>query len=77
METVLTKWGNSLGVRIPVSIVKELSLKNGSIMEIKEKRNKIIIKQKKSSLIEMLNLINESNIHKGIKTDICVGKEIW
>jgi antitoxin component of MazEF toxin-antitoxin module len=46
-------------------------------VEIKEKRNKIIIKQKKSSLIEMLNLINESNVHNEIKTDICVGKEIW
>jgi antitoxin MazE len=77
METVLTKWGNSLGVRIPALIVKELSLKNGSIVEIKEKRKKIIIKQKKNSLIEMLNLINESNIHNEIKTDICVGKEIW
>jgi antitoxin component of MazEF toxin-antitoxin module len=28
-------------------------------------------------LIEMLNLINETNIHKEIETDICVGKEIW
>jgi antitoxin MazE len=77
METVLTKWGNSLGVRIPVSIVKELSLENGSIIEIKEKGNKIIMKKMRSSLIEMLNLINESNMHKEIKTDICVGKEIW
>jgi antitoxin MazE len=77
METVLTKWGNSLGLRIPCSIAKELSLKNGSVIEIKEKGNKIIMKKKRSSLIEMLNLINETNIHKEIETDICVGKEIW
>jgi antitoxin component of MazEF toxin-antitoxin module len=46
-------------------------------VEIKDKGNKIIMKKKKSSLIEMLNLIDETNVHEEIKTDICVGKEVW
>jgi len=78
METVVKKWGNSLGIRIPNLIARELSLKNGSIVEIKDNGNEIIIKPtQKSKLSEMLSQINEQNIHKEIETTGPVGKEIW
>jgi antitoxin MazE len=78
MEAVLKKWGISLGIRIPNLIVRELSLKDGSCVEIKDKGNEIIIKPKqKNKLSEMLNEISEQNIHKEIETGDPVGKEIW
>jgi antitoxin MazE len=78
MEAVIKKWGNSLGIRIPNLIVKELSLKDGSVVEIKDDGNEIIIKPKnKNTLSEMLNQINETNIHEEIKTNGPMGKEIW
>ena len=67
METIIKKWGNSLGVRIPNLIVRELSLKNGSIVEIKDNGSEIIIKPaQRTKLSEMLSQINEQNIHKEI-----------
>jgi antitoxin MazE len=77
METIIKKWGNSLGVRIPNLIAKELSLTDGSIVEIENSGNEIIIKQKNDLLAEMLNLINKDNIHEEIELSSPVGKEIW
>jgi antitoxin MazE len=78
MEAVVKKWGNSLGIRIPSLIVRELALKDGSFVDINDKGKVIIIKPiKKNKLSEMLSNINEQNIHKEIETGGSVGKEIW
>lgn len=78
METIIRKWGNSLGIRIPNPLVREYSLKEGSTVEIEDGGNKIIIKPKaKRNLSEMLMGINESNVHKEVDTNGPTGKEIW
>ncbi|GHV73228.1 multidrug transporter MatE [Spirochaetia bacterium] len=78
MEAVIKKWGNSLGIRIPSLIVRELALKDGSPVEINDTGNEIIIKPKpKKTLSELLNEINEQNIHQEIETEGPVGKELW
>jgi antitoxin MazE len=78
METTVKKWGNSLGIRIPNVIVRELALKDGSLVDIKDNGKEIVIKPKrKNKLPEMLNEINEKNIHAEIETNGPVGNEIW
>ena len=78
MEAVVKKWGNSLGIRIPNLIVKELSLKDGSYVDISDRGNEIVIKPlRKNNLFEMLNLVNDKNIHEEIKTTGPVGNEVW
>ena len=78
MEAVVRKWGNSLGIRIPNIIAREHSLKDGSFVNINDIGHEIIIRQiKKNKLSEILEQINEQNIHEEIKTTGPVGKEIW
>ena len=78
METMVKKWGNSLGIRIPNHIARGLLLKDGSFVDINDKGKAIIIKPiKKNSLTEMLSQINEQNLHEEIETGEPVGKEIW
>ena len=78
MEAIIKKWGNSLGIRIPNFILREFSLKDGSVVDIHDKGKEIIIKPvKKNNLPEMLSKINENNIHREIGTDGPIGKEIW
>ena len=78
MEAVVKKWGNSLGIRIPNLMARELSLKDGSIVNISDRGREIIIKPiQKNKLSEMLSQINAQNIHEEIKTTGPVGKEIW
>jgi antitoxin MazE len=78
MEAVVKKWGNSLGIRIPNLIVRELSLKDGSQLDINNNGNEIIVRPlKKNRLSEMLAKINDENLHSEIETSGPVGKEIW
>ncbi|MDR2211860.1 MAG: AbrB/MazE/SpoVT family DNA-binding domain-containing protein [Spirochaetaceae bacterium] len=78
METIVRKWGNSLGIRIPNTIARELSFKDGSFVDIKDKGKEIIIKPKaKDKLLEILDKINDRNIHGEVETNGPVGNEIW
>ena len=77
MHTVVQKWGNSLGIRIPSLYVKELNLKNGHSVEITEEDGKIIIVPLKKSLEKMLSLVTNENIHESVETGVSVGKEQW
>jgi len=78
MEAMVQKWGNSLGIRIPNLIVREFSLKNGSVVNINDNGNEIVIKPiKKSRLSEMLDKINGQNLHQELDWGKPVGKEIW
>jgi antitoxin MazE len=78
MEAVVKKWGNSLGIRIPNFIVRKLSLKDGSCVDINDRGNEIVIKPiQKNRLSEMLSKINDQNLHGEIETTGPVGKEVW
>jgi len=78
MEAMVKKWGNSLGIRIPNLIARELLLKDGSTVNIKNMGQEIIIKPvQKNKLSEMLSKINAQNMHEEIKTTGPVGKEVW
>jgi len=77
MEAKIQKWGNSLGIRIPNGIAKELLLKNGSIVDISENSNQIVIKpKKKKTLDDLLSLVTDENIHEEFDFGGPVGKEI-
>jgi antitoxin MazE len=78
METIVQKWGNSLGIRIPSVLVKEHKLRNGIKVEIFDDGEKISIKpQKGYTLDELVDGINKKNVHKGIETGDPVGNEEW
>ena len=77
MQTFVQKWGNSLGIRIPSSYVKEFKLKNGSSVDIVEEEGKIVIVPKRITLDELLEGVTEDNRHDPIETGRSVGKEEW
>ena len=78
MEAVVKKWGNSLGIRIPNHVVREMLLKDGTYVDINSRKKEIIIKPiKKNNLSDMLRHINAHTVHKEIETSGPVGKEIW
>ncbi|AEJ20763.1 AbrB/MazE/SpoVT family DNA-binding domain-containing protein [Gracilinema caldarium] len=77
MQTVVQKWGNSLGIRIPALYSKDLELKNGSTVEISEEEGKLVIIPKRISLNELLAKVTTENIHEAIETGFSVGNEEW
>ena len=78
MEARIQKWGNSLGIRIPMTIIKDLSLKNGSTVEIEELEDKIIINPiKKNDAMDLINQITAENIHSEYDWGQPEGDEVW
>ncbi len=77
MQTVVQKWGNSLGFRIPALWAKDNNVRSGSKIEVIAEKGKIIILPQKKSLDDMLALVTPENIHSEVSTGNVVGKEEW
>ena len=54
MSTIVKKWGNSLGVRIPKQIADALHISSGTEVDIEVRKQEIIIKNHHSGLDELL-----------------------
>jgi antitoxin MazE len=78
MEAKIQKWGNSLGIRIPVNMIKALSLRNGSIVDIDEESDRLIIRPKeKPNLDDLLDAISKENLHSELDFGKVEGNEVW
>lgn len=81
MEIVVKKWGNSLGIRIPASVTRGLQLGDGSVMELSQSDNRIILvpklKGRKEELALLLSRITPENMHRGKFSGEESDKETW
>ena len=80
MQTQIKKWGNSLALRIPKSFALNANLRQDELVDLTIDEERIVITpigQKEYSLDELLDGVNESNLHGEFDTGAPVGKEIW
>jgi len=80
MEIKVKKWGNSLGLRIPQAIANQINIQDGSRINLVLKNNKIELIPAVSEeyrLNDLVELIDESNLHIEIFSGQAQGKEIW
>jgi AbrB family looped-hinge helix DNA binding protein len=77
MEITVKKWGSSLGIVIPRVIAKGLDLKEGSSVEIEDREGVIVISPGKNTLSDLLDKINDSNLHGETDSGISLGREVW
>ncbi|MBX7231557.1 MAG: AbrB/MazE/SpoVT family DNA-binding domain-containing protein [Bdellovibrionales bacterium] len=78
MSVKIQKWGNSLGVRIPKTVIEKVNLSENSEVEIESKNGTIVIfpAKKEYSLDSLLEQITKNNLHseEDFKTE---GNEVW
>jgi len=74
MEVKITKWGNSLGIRLNKELAEAISLKENDVVDIQVIDNKLVILPKQS-LDDMLSQITDDNLHSEIDFGTA-GKEI-
>jgi antitoxin MazE len=77
MKTVVAKWGNSLGIRLPKTLARHIGISSGTLIRISADQDKIIISPDKYDLKEMLKKIKPENNHKETLPFKKAGKEIW
>lgn len=77
MRGHIQKWGNSLGLRIPIQLAKQMHLHAGSPVTIEIENDRIIIQPPKYVLGKMLDDITLENQHHQIFNDKERGREEW
>ena len=70
METTIKKWGNSLAVRLPKHVAEKLALREGSRVEMKERKTEVVISpapaMPRKSLAKLVQKITATNRHSEI-----------
>jgi antitoxin MazE len=79
MNATVQKWGNSLALRIPSSVAKDIHLRPGSAVELTVEDGTIVVKpakKRKLSLSKLLSGVTKSNRHSEQDWGAPVGREI-
>jgi len=80
MNTTIQKWGNSLALRIPSSVAKDLHLLPGDPVELTLEDGQITIKPPKKrrlSLEHLLKAVTDANRPSLLDWGAPVGNESW
>lgn len=73
----IQKWGNSLGIRIPQAIAKQIGLTEGTKVDLEVVLDSLVIRRKQQALEEMLAQVTPENLHREVETGTPEGKEAW
>lgn len=79
MTTKIQKWGNSLGVRIPKDIAREINIREGSAVSFSVEGGELVMshsKKPKYTLAELLKNFDKKTQHELIDWGPDVGNEI-
>jgi antitoxin MazE len=76
--TQVSKWGNSLGVRLPKSVAREVQLDEGDTVQVSVDNGAIVIRPNRPrySLDELVRSITPKNRHDETDWD-GLGSDVW
>ncbi|MEG4805490.1 AbrB/MazE/SpoVT family DNA-binding domain-containing protein [Microcoleus sp. ARI1-B5] len=80
MVGTIAKWGNSLAIRIPQNLAKEINLAEGSEVQLVLIDGRLTIEpitRRRYSLEELVEPIAPENLHNEIDSGVAVGNEVW
>jgi antitoxin MazE len=80
MATTVARWGNSLAIRIPQKLAKEIQLAEGSEVNFQVIDGSLVIKpksRKRYSLEELVKEIAPENLHAEVDSGNAMGNEVW
>lgn len=80
MTTTVQKWGNSLALRIPSGLAKDVHLRPGAVVDVAVAEGKIVVNprnRREYSLSELLKGVKKSNRHAEVGWSRAVGREVW
>ena len=79
MNGKVSRWGNSLGIRIPKQLAEEVRLQEGDEIEIYREENRLILapQKKQYTLEQLLDGMGEEHLHSEVDWGEPVGQEQW
>ena len=78
MTATIQKWGNSLALRIPLPLAKQINVQEGDSVALKVSAAGLTVKPlpKRPSLDDMLAQVTPENLHPTTKWGLDVGREV-
>jgi len=79
MVSTISRWGNSLALRIPKNAIDEAHLQEGDIVEVvphEAGRIEIVQRVGEPTLDELIEMITPDNLHSEQFANL-VGAEVW
>lgn len=80
MKAQLTRWGNSVAIRVPKRILEQAQLREGDLLDLAVNEPGCFSVKRthaKPSLQEMVDAITPENLHDETDWGPVVGKEVW
>jgi antitoxin MazE len=78
MKMRITKWGNSLGIRIPKLFAVHLGVAAGKEVDVEYTDNTIVISRPSDTSLDLLLAdVTSENSHGETDTSAPSGREIW
>ena len=80
MRTTLTKWGDSLAVRIPKTVVDEIDLSEGRQVDLRVAQGNIVIqpvRPREWTIEGLVGGITAENLHRERPSGEPLGVEAW
>ncbi len=78
MKTRLSKWGNSLAVRIPKSVVERARVREGQRLTVESDRGRIVLRpESRLRLPDLVSKMTPQNRHAEADWGGRAGEEIW
>lgn len=78
-RTKITRWGNSLGIRIPKALADEIGLRDGDLVDVFAERGEIVLRPARAPryrIEDLVAAITDENLHPLIDVGPPVGREI-
>ena len=78
MTITISKWGNSLAVRLPKEALESAHLHEGDLLSVVAAENGLLLTPVNRPSIEALvDAITAENLHRETRTGLPVGNEVW
>jgi antitoxin MazE len=79
MRSRVSRWGNSLAIRIPASFSREARINEGDAIELQVEDGHLVITpiRKTYTLDELLAGVTDENRHDETEWGPAVGREVW
>ena len=78
MKGTVQRWGNSLAIRIPRAYARDLSVEDGSEVELRIDGPSLVVTPSTTPSLEaLLAAITDDNLHAEVDTGPGQGREAW
>ena len=78
MRATVSRWGNSLGLRIPRGIAEDAGLAEGSLLDLRVENGRLIAEPVVVEDLEsLLAKVTPKNVRRELLVDSPRGREIW